>query len=74
MLNNAYTELLDPKVLAINANWLVNSTALEYTTMMNKLNVGKQFPQEFLDNFYPLIGVVTMSNPQGRFLYHHVGV
>lgn len=74
LLNNAYIQLLDPKVLGINANWLVNSTTYEYANLMNKLNIGKQFPKEFLDNFYPLIGIVPLSSPNGPSFYDHIGV
>lgn len=74
LLETGYKSLLDPDVLAIQSDFFTSSTSNEYARLLDKLNQGAHFDQEFYDHFYPLIGVVPMNNEGLKRLVSHMGV
>ncbi|CAD8061312.1 unnamed protein product [Paramecium sonneborni] len=66
-------ELLNAQVLAIQTKQFTKSTTNAYAKLMDQLNNQELFDQGFYDIFYPLIGIVELSNPGLKKLFNHVG-
>jgi hypothetical protein len=60
--------------MEISANWLVNSTSLDYATLMTRINYGEILTPEAVSLVHEILGSATQSGDTGRYLYHHSGL
>ncbi|CAK75141.1 unnamed protein product (macronuclear) [Paramecium tetraurelia] len=67
-------QLLDGEVLKIQSKYFTKSTTSEYSKMLDKLNNGFWFNEQFYSHFYALMGYVSMQNPALAKEYDHIGV